>query len=143
MAKRIGDVDQDLITTGGLVIGGFFLVRYILKSLNIGVDPADVATIQAAQTAAPAGNPFNPQFNPFVDLYNQNVPFDSNGNPFTMQSFFTQLKQVGDANPNFTTTFIDGINNQAVYANAEALESLLTGFHLLGTDHSVFIRVIT
>lgn len=55
--KKIGDIDEDLILTGGLVLGGWLLFKHIFP--NSQVSAADRQTLDDQQSAPAADNVFN------------------------------------------------------------------------------------
>jgi hypothetical protein len=74
MAKRVNggfadDATLDVVLLAGVGIAAYFLVVKPLLGLS-GSDPAITAQAQLPGTQ----NPFNYQFQPFVDFYNENAP---------------------------------------------------------------------
>ena len=134
--KKIGSGDIDVLLIGGLAVGAyFFVIKPLLGGLGLSTDP----TISAEQQLAGTANPFNYQFQPFVDFYNNNVPqivtggggnFITNlfypaqtgliSNP-TVQQFFQYLK----ANPGAASPW--GYIDTADYsARSESLYNALS-----------------
>lgn len=62
--KRIGSIESDVIFTGGILLGGYFLVKQLLPDLlpNLGVSAADKLTLDQQQTTPDNQNIFNPDY---------------------------------------------------------------------------------
>jgi hypothetical protein len=144
-------ITVDVVLLAGAGLGLYFLVIKPLLS-GLGVDPQSQATIDAEKALPAAQNPFNYQFQPWVDFYNNNTPqintggqslstdimaylnmapvVNTNSNP-TMQQFFIALKQVPPASSPWAT-----IDVVALSALAEQLNSAINGFTLTVTDQT-------
>jgi hypothetical protein len=59
--KKIGGIEEDVILTAGLVLGGYLLIKNFLPDLfpSLGVSAADKATLDAQQTTPDEQNVFN------------------------------------------------------------------------------------
>lgn len=100
MAKRIGDIEGDVITTGGLLLGGYFLVKNLFPSFlpNLGVSDADRQTLDAQQTS-PA-NIFN--------SYNGNPSYGA----WAVQNF--DFSHYGVDN---STDYLNAVYNDFIHGN--------------------------
>src|SRR5580692_9475066 len=116
--RKIGSLSEvtaeTLVPWIAIGIGGYYVITKvlpnILPSLGLGADPASAKVIAAEKALAPASNPFNPNFQPWQQFYNNNAPvytsgtggflgFGQNtsviGQPVTMADFFNNLTQYG------------------------------------------------
>jgi len=77
MAKKIAGIEQDVIVTGGLLVGGYFLVKNLLPDLlpNLGVSDADRSVLDTQQTQPDSLNIFSSNY-PGANDYFNNVIFD-------------------------------------------------------------------
>lgn len=69
MAKRIGEIDEDIIIGGVLLAGAYFFIIKPLMS-TFGDDPADTNTVNTQTNKDATDNPFDPNFFPFLDWFN-------------------------------------------------------------------------
>lgn len=62
MGKKIGGIEEDVIMTGGLLLGGYLLFKNIMPDFfpNLGISDSDRQNLDQQQTAPPANNLFNP-----------------------------------------------------------------------------------
>lgn len=75
--RRIGSAGdptiENIVLIGGLAVGAYFLIKGGLGNL-FGGDPVSNAAINAQMNVTAAQNPFNYQFQPWVNFYNNNAP---------------------------------------------------------------------
>lgn len=91
-----------LIIWGAVIVGGYFVVVKPLMGM-LGSDPADTNLIEEQAMTNPADNPFSVQFQGFVDNFNANPSYDSNGNRMSMADVYHLIKNWYDFDdPNLT-----------------------------------------
>jgi hypothetical protein len=112
------DETEDLLFKVALAAGAyFFVVRPIMNEL--GVNPADTATVNSQINSSAASNPFSASFTPFVSQYQSNW---SSSAGFTEQAYFAQFQQAyndGQTSLNGSTSdlavYAETINNSFGY----------------------------
>lgn len=114
MQKKIGAIEDDVLLIGGMAIGGILLVKYI--GATFGTDPANQQKYDAKESIAPASNPFNPNFQPFLDYWQLNQPAG-----LTVLDGMLQIEQLGDSDG-----LDPGSQAQLTYQWAKTLESALS-----------------
>lgn len=64
MAKKIGGLEEDVLITGGLVVGGYLLIKNLLPNFfsDMGVSDADRSNLDNQQTTPAQTNIFNPGY---------------------------------------------------------------------------------
>jgi hypothetical protein len=64
MAKKLGSIESDVIFTGSLLLGGYFLVKNMLPDLlpGLGLSPQDRMTLDQQQNLPITTNIFNPGY---------------------------------------------------------------------------------
>lgn len=158
MVKRKYNGAADGITTDVILLAGAGVALYLIvvKPLltSLGVDPADQNTIDAQKSLPPSQNPFNYQFQPWVDFYNENTPAITTGSGFwggleaylgldsnvaqvtnpTMQQFFIALK-ASPGTPSPWALF----NTSNLAQIAELINTAVNGFTLTATDQTAAI----
>jgi hypothetical protein len=103
------DITLDVVLLGGVAVAAYFLViKPLLNSLGVS-DPASTATVQAQLQVPPSSNPFNYQFQPFIDFYNNNTPtITTNDGLSPLQSILQPFGSgaVANTNPTIQQFFI-------------------------------------
>jgi hypothetical protein len=89
MVRKVGGIESEIITTAGLVVVGIFGIKYVMSAF--GSSPEDQQAIQNQQSTAANQNPFNPQFQPFLDWWKQTQPSD-----LSVSDGMASLQQAGD-----------------------------------------------
>lgn len=74
--KQIGGIESDVIFTGGILLGGYFLVKQLIPDLipNIGVTDADRAVLDQQQTTDPTNDPFNSLYSGMLGYFDAVIP---------------------------------------------------------------------
>ncbi len=102
------DTEEDLLISGAVVVGGFYLVKTIGKWF--GYDPEEQQAVQDQQNLPPAENPFTLQYQPFLDEFNSTNANgrDASGNIVTydLSTWMQQARAIyaGDASFDFENT---------------------------------------
>lgn len=117
------DTEEDLLITGAVVVGGFYLVKSIGKWF--GYDPEEQQAVQDQQNLPPAENAFSLKYQPFLDDFNTSNANarDAQGNLVTydVPTWMQKCKEVYSQNPDFdyvNTTF--AIAWQDSYSNPQS-----------------------
>lgn len=74
--RKIGGIEEDVLITGGLVVGGYLLLKGVLP--KFGVSDADREQLDEQQTTAPVENIFKPEYrwSDGGDWLTQNIPWN-------------------------------------------------------------------
>lgn len=75
MRRRIGDIESDVIFTGGVLVGGYFLVKKLLPDLlpNLGISDGDRATLDAQQNTPAGANVFDTNYPSAQSFFQDNL----------------------------------------------------------------------
>ena len=97
MQKKIGGIEEDILITGGIVLGVYFAIRGVLPNLlpNLGVSAADKMTLDQQQTTPTVQNIFNSQYPSASQFALSNIDWS---NYETSTDFYNALYE----------TFVDG-----------------------------------
>lgn len=116
---KVNGTEGDALVIGGVVVLSYFLVVKPIMNL-LGGNPEDQQTISNQANQAPAENYFSLQYQPFVDNFNANPSFNTDGSRMTMQQFFKIIKANNDDG---TPIMLNGVN---IAQLGEDLESALS-----------------
>jgi hypothetical protein len=147
MKNKVNGLEDDAIVTGVIIVGGFFLVKKLFGGLGAATQQ-DISDVNSQLSVAPAANPFNANFQPLLDAWNNDPMLGSDGTPLALTNVLQQIKQIGDTgtlSPGIFT--ISGLDASVLYNLAEQIESALTGFHFVSSDgsavQSIFSQITT
>jgi hypothetical protein len=108
--KKVSGIESDVILTGGLVIGGYLLVKSFLPTFN--VSDQDKNVLDSQQTTDPEENPFNNYYTPMLGYLDKVIPdlsaYDADTSDVAVFNAFVMFKHgnMSPDNPLYNTMAI-------------------------------------
>lgn len=126
---------EKALLTVGVIYAGYLIIIKPLTSL-FGASPEEKAAIDSVENTTPVDNPFNSQYQPFIDYFNNfgSNGYDAGGNPVTysLNDYNKLLKQQYDTLDPVPALDLTSGNAINIAIAAEAIYSAFGFFHFMG-----------